>query len=242
MQWRKHSCRRMTTTTSTTCSAPRGPSPSNMPSLTISAFDVPRRRAQRGPGFARGRVLLCPVALARRAAGFDPFSRRASSSQSERAMRLAVLYPDPARGRGKKDASKKGGHVSFALKSGLLPQSVACPLRARTRHRTCASKGKTPPTRHPKEKAPAGGWGFHLREATQQYTHMPPRFQRFRRSSRLPRCGASCGWSARLDIDCLGGLYGLRGLLDREMQYALVEMSVNRPVFRLEWQGNRSVE
>ena len=75
-------------------------------------------------------------------------------------MRLAVLYPDPARGRGKKDASKKGGHVSFALKSGLLPQSVACPLRARTRHRTCASKGKTPPTRAPKEKAPAGGWGW----------------------------------------------------------------------------------
>ena len=54
--------------------------------------------------------------------------------------------------------------------------------------------------------------------------------------SGLPRC------SARLDIDCLGSLYGLSGLLDREMQYALVEMSVDGSVLWLEWQGHRSVE
>jgi hypothetical protein len=60
--------------------------------------------------------------------------------------------------------------------------------------------------------------------------------------SGLLRCSASRGWSARLDIDCLAGLYGLRGLLDREMQYALVEMSVDGSVLWLEWQGYRSVE
>ena len=54
--------------------------------------------------------------------------------------------------------------------------------------------------------------------------------------SGLARC------SARLDIDCLGGLYGLSGLLDREMQHALVEMSFDGSVFRLERQGHRSIE
>jgi len=58
----------------------------------------------------------------------------------------------------------------------------------------------------------------------------------------LPRCCARRGRSARLDIDCLGGFYGLSGLLDRQMQHALVEMSVDGTVFRLEWQGHRSVE
>jgi len=58
----------------------------------------------------------------------------------------------------------------------------------------------------------------------------------------LPRCCARRGRSARLDIDCLGGLYGLGGLLDRQTQHALVEMSVDGAVFRLEWQGHRSVE
>src|SRR5271166_886222 len=60
--------------------------------------------------------------------------------------------------------------------------------------------------------------------------------------SGLPRWSASRGWSARPDIDCLGGLYGFRGLLDREIQYALVEMRVDGSVLRLEWQGHRSVE
>ena len=68
-----------------------------------------------------------------------------------------------------------------------------------------------------------------------------------------PGSGRSCGdrselsgllWRARarLDLDCLGGLYDLRGLLDREMQHALVEMSVDGSVLWLEWQGHRSVE
>jgi hypothetical protein len=60
--------------------------------------------------------------------------------------------------------------------------------------------------------------------------------------SGLPRCSTSRGWSTRLDFDCLGGLYGLSGLLDREMQHALVEMSLDGSVLRLEWQGHRSVE
>ena len=76
------------------------------------------------------------------------------------------------------------------------------------------------------------------------YTHATchPDFKRFPGLSGLLRCSASRGWSARLDIDCLSGLYGLRGLLDREMQYALVEMSVDGSVLWLEWQGYRSVE
>jgi hypothetical protein len=49
-------------------------------------------------------------------------------------------------------------------------------------------------------------------------------------------------WSARLDIDCLGDLRRLGGLLDREMQHALVEMCVDGSVFRLERQRHRSVE
>jgi hypothetical protein len=58
----------------------------------------------------------------------------------------------------------------------------------------------------------------------------------------LARCGAQLGRSACLDIDCLGGLYGLSGLLDPEMQYALVEMSVDGSIFWLEWQRHRTVE
>ena len=68
----------------------------------------------------------------------------------------------------------------------------------------------------------------------------------------IPVSGRSCGdrsglsglarCSARLDIDCLGGLYGFSGLLDREMQHTLVEMSVDGSVLRLERQEHRSVE
>src|SRR5258708_26780970 len=68
----------------------------------------------------------------------------------------------------------------------------------------------------------------------------------------IPVSGRSCGdrsglsglarCSARLDIDCLGGLYGLSGLLDHEMQHTLVEMSVDGSVLRLERQEHRSVE
>lgn len=49
-------------------------------------------------------------------------------------------------------------------------------------------------------------------------------------------------WSACLDIDCLGDLRRLGGLLDREMQHALVEMRVDGSVFRLERQRHGSVE
>src|SRR5207342_868492 len=56
--------------------------------------------------------------------------------------------------------------------------------------------------------------------------------------SGLPRCSAG----ARLDLDCLGGLYGLGGLLDREMQHALVKMSIDGSILRLEWQEHRTVE
>ena len=58
----------------------------------------------------------------------------------------------------------------------------------------------------------------------------------------LPRCSARLGRRACFDIDCLGGLYSLSGLFDREMQHALVEMGVDSSVLRLEWQGHRSVE
>ena len=56
--------------------------------------------------------------------------------------------------------------------------------------------------------------------------------------SGLPRCRARLGRSPCLDIDCLSGLYGLSGLLDREIQHALVEMSIDGSVFRLERQGH----
>ena len=97
------------------------------------------------------------------------------------------------------------------------------------------------PTEASKKKSPqlgAGGWGF--RGGTHATCH--PDLKRFPELSGLLRCSASRGWSARLDIDCLSGLYGLRGLLDREMQYALVEMSVDGSVLWLEWQGHRSIE
>ena len=60
--------------------------------------------------------------------------------------------------------------------------------------------------------------------------------------SGLSRCSARLGRSTCLDIDCLGRPYGLSGLLDRKIQYALVEMSVDGSILRLEWQGHRSVE
>src|ERR1700730_16486143 len=69
--------------------------------------------------------------------------------------------------------------------------------------------------------------------------HGPNMTLRGRHSSQLNGL-ARC--SARLDIDCLGGLYGLSGLLDREMQHTLVEMSVDGSVLRLERQEHRSVE
>lgn len=40
-------------------------------------------------------------------------------------------------------------------------------------------------------------------------------------------------WSARLDTNCLGSFYDLRGLLDLEMQHTFVEMSFNGSLFRL---------
>ena|SRR5579859_2107209 len=40
--------------------------------------------------------------------------------------------------------------------------------------------------------------------------------------------------SARFDTNCLGGLHGLGGLLDRQMQHTLVEMSFDGSLFRLE--------
>jgi hypothetical protein len=49
----------------------------------------------------------------------------------------------------------------------------------------------------------------------------------------LPRCSARLGRGACLDIDCLGGLYSLSGLFDREMQHALVEMGADSSVLRL---------
>jgi hypothetical protein len=98
----------------------------------------------------------------------------------------------------------------------------------------------------PKRKSPSlgleGAGASQLRGGTQHSRYMPPRSQWLRGLSSLSRCSTSRRWSARLDIDCLGGLYGLRGLLDREMQHALVEMSVDGSVLRLEWQGHRSVE
>ena len=52
-----------------------------------------------------------------------------------------------------------------------------------------------------------------------RYTHATrrPDFKRFLGLSGLLCCSASRGWSARLDTDCLSGLYGLRGLLDRQV-------------------------
>jgi hypothetical protein len=94
------------------------------------------------------------------------------------------------------------------------------------------------PLRAGKRKAPAWdwgawGWGFQLRGRTQHYTNATCHPDTG--LSGLPRCSANRGWRTRLDIDCLGGLNGLRGLLDREMQYALVEMSGDGSVFWLEW-------
>ena len=95
------------------------------------------------------------------------------------------------------------------------------------------------------KKAPAWGWGLGLPGVERNhYNHVTchPDFKRFPELSGLLRCSANRGWSARLDIDCLSGLYDLRGLLDREMQYALVEMSVDGSILWLEWQGHRSIE
>jgi hypothetical protein len=85
----------------------------------------------------------------------------------------------------------------------------------------------------------ACGWGFRLRGGTQLTLtlHATPISNGFTELGCLLRCSTSGGWSARLDIDCLGGLYGLRGLFDREMQYALVVMSVDGSVLWLERQG-----
>ena len=78
------------------------------------------------------------------------------------------------------------------------------------------SKRTRPPQLRPKRKAPARGRGFQLRDGTQHLhsRYMPSRFKRFPGLSSLPRCRARRGWSARLDVDCLGGLYSLSGLLD----------------------------
>jgi hypothetical protein len=53
----------------------------------------------------------------------------------------------------------------------------------------------------------------------------------------LVRYRACARWRACLDIDRLGGLHGLGGLLDGEMQHALVEMSFDGSLFRLERQN-----
>ena len=63
--------------------------------------------------------------------------------------------------------------------------------------------------------------------------------------SLVRRSGLLCvhaRWSARLDIDCLVDLRRLGGLLDREMQHALVEMRFDGSVFRLKRQRHRSIE
>jgi hypothetical protein len=49
----------------------------------------------------------------------------------------------------------------------------------------------------------------------------------------LVRYRARARWSARLDTNCLGSFYDLRGLLDLEMQHTFVEMSFNGSLFRL---------
>jgi hypothetical protein len=74
-----------------------------------------------------------------------------------------------------------------------------------------------------------------------------PVSKHFARSSGI--CAALLGgailhvrWSARFDIDCLGDFCRFSGLLDHEMQHALVEVCVDRTIFGLERQRHRSVE
>jgi hypothetical protein len=131
-------------------------------------------------------------------------------------------------------------NVRFALKSPTFRGK-----RATSRNRTCGFKSQDRwPAKASKKKSPGLGARASFRGGTQPLhsCYMHPDFKRFPGLSDLLRCSASRGSGARLDIDCLGGLYGLRGLLDREMQYALVEMSVDGSVLWLEWQGYRSVE
>ena len=67
---------------------------------------------------------------------------------------------------------------------------------------------------------------------------------RFHTISRIKRPfgAAPLAGGAAVLISIVLVLYGLRGLFYREMQYALVEMSVDGSVLWLEWQGYRTVE
>src|SRR5262245_60090863 len=62
------------------------------------------------------------------------------------------------------------------------------------------------------------------------------------RSGGLVRRRAGTRWRTRFDTNRLGSLYGLRRLLDREMQHTFVEMSYNGSIFGLERQQHRSIE
>ena len=139
------------------------------------------------------------------------------------------------------DGPKIRGQVSTSCRLRPIPLKTA---QIFDRAPVVYKRRKVQPVEALKEKPQAGAGASSLRDGTQQLRsrYMPPPFQWFPGLSGLPRCRARRGWSARLDIDCLGGLYGLSRLLDREMQHALNEMSVDGSVFRLEWQGHRSVE
>jgi hypothetical protein len=61
----------------------------------------------------------------------------------------------------------------------------------------------------------AGALGAERNHYTRATCH--PDFRRFPGLSGLFRRSASRGWSARLDIDCLGSLYSFSGLFDCEV-------------------------
>ena len=83
----------------------------------------------------------------------------------------------------------------------------------------------------PQPGAGASNFGVE-REMTLTLLATPIGFQGL---SSLLRRSTSSRWSTRLDIDGLGSLNGLGGLLDGQMQYALVEVSIDGSVFWLEW-------
>jgi hypothetical protein len=98
----------------------------------------------------------------------------------------------------------------------LACERLSRPVLPRKPSRVRFSKRTRPPKLRPKRKAPARGRGFQLRDGTQHLhsRYMPSQFKRFPGLSSLPRCRARRGRSAGLDVDCLGGLYSLSGLLD----------------------------
>src|SRR5689334_13500765 len=100
----------------------------------------------------------------------------------------------------------------------------------RDRQGTCGYKRrKVQSVKALKERPQAGLGLLHFEMEGNNYAHATCHPDSSSLSG-LPRCRARRGWSARLDIDCLGGLYGLSRLLDREMQHALIEMSVDGSV------------